>query len=190
MGFTVSEIANKNLLGFKVHRNIITNFTKREMMITTRRKYTELSNAELSIIVKELSDRNVNSGYREINAFLANRTPPVIVQMARVNSLLREIDPVGTARRWTLGIKRRSYRVPTANYLWHLDTHHKLIRWNFVLNGCIDGYSRLVTHLGISTDNFAITTLNFFFESIREYAIYLAELDLMGEPNLYTLKNS
>ena len=37
-------------------------------MITLRRKYTELSDTELSVIVKELSDQNVNSGYREISA--------------------------------------------------------------------------------------------------------------------------
>ena len=66
---------------------------KRERIITPRRKYTELSDAELSVIIKELSVQNVNSGYREINAFLASRTTPVIVQMARVNKLLREIDP-------------------------------------------------------------------------------------------------
>ena len=88
-------------------------------MIAPRTKYTELSDAQLSAIIKELSVHNVNSGYREINAFLTSRSPPIIVQMSRVNRLLRVIDPVDTARRWALGIDRRSYSVPTANYLWH-----------------------------------------------------------------------
>ena len=62
-----------------------------------------MSDTELSVIIKQLSEQNVNSGYRKIK------------------SLLRTVDP----------IDRRSYIVPPANYLWHLDAHHKLIRWNF-----------------------------------------------------------
>ena len=171
MRFTVSDIAKKGLLGYKVHRNTLTNFIKEEGLQLAWKKYTTMSDADLSVIIKELSRNHVNSGYREIMAFLANRNPPIIVQVNRVNRLLREVDPVGTARRWSMGIQRRSYHVPTANYLWHLDTNHKLIRWNFVVNGCIDGLSRLVTHLGVSTNNLAITALNFFVSSVLEYGV-------------------
>ena len=51
------------------------------------------------------------------------------------------------------------------------DTHLKLIRSNFVVHGCIDGYSRLVVHLNVSTNNLASTALNYFFESVTEYGI-------------------
>ena len=52
-----------------------------------------------------------------------------------------------------------------------MDTNHKLIRWNFVIHGSIDGYSRLVTHLNVSTDNLALTALEYFFASVKEYDI-------------------
>ena len=171
MRFTVSDIAKNSLLGYKVHRNTLTNFIKEEGLQLAREKFTTMSDEDLTVIIKELSEKYVNSGYREMTAFLATRSPPIIVQFNRVNRLLRQVDPVGTARRWSLGIQRRSYHVPTANYLWHLDTNHKLIRWNFVVNGCVDGLSRLVTNLGVSTNNLAITALNFFFSSVMEYGV-------------------
>jgi hypothetical protein len=30
--------------------------------------------------------------------------------------------------------------------MWHLDGHHKLIRWGIVIHGFVDGYSRLVSN--------------------------------------------
>ena len=171
LGFTVSEIAEKRLLGISVHRNTITSFMKKERMVLPRKRYSCLTDEELTPIIKELSENNPNSGYREIMAFLSNRDPPILIQEARANRLLREIDPIGIGRRWALGIQRRTYHVPTANYLWHMDTHHKLIRWNFVTHGCIDGYSRLVTYLGVSTNNEAITAFNFFSSSVVEFGV-------------------
>ena len=44
-------------------------------------------------------------------------------------------------------------------------------RWNFVVHGCIDGYSRLVTHLSVATNNFAETSLNLFTKGVEEYGI-------------------
>lgn len=44
-------------------------------------------------------------------------------------------------------INRRAYNVRGPNYLWHIDGHHKLIKWRLVTHGCIDGFSRLITYL-------------------------------------------
>jgi len=30
--------------------------------------------------------------------------------------------------------------VPWPNSLWHIDGHHSLIRWGFVVHGCVDGF--------------------------------------------------
>lgn len=46
-------------------------------------------------------------------------------------------------------IFRRVYNVPGPNHLWHMDGHHKLIRYGLVTHGCIDGNSRVVIYLGI-----------------------------------------
>ena len=171
MGFSLTRIADENLLGLSVHRNTILNFMKRNNMGGVRAKFSTISTADLATIIRELSERYPNSGYREIRAMLASRDPPIIVQRKRVQELLKQVDPAGTARRWALSINRRTYSVPTANYLWHIDTHHKLIRWNFVTYGCIDGKSRLVVSLNVATNNYAITALHNFFDSVVEYAV-------------------
>ena len=36
----------------------------------------------------------------------------------------------------------RIYTVQGPNYLWHLDTNHNLVRWNFIITGIVDGFSR------------------------------------------------
>lgn len=53
----------------------------------------------------------------------------MIVQREAVRQLLSKLDPEGTAQRWSALLKRRVYSVPTPNYLWHLDSNHKLIRY-------------------------------------------------------------
>ena len=46
-----------------------------------------------------------------------------------------------------------------ANALWHIDTHHSLVRWRLVIAGGIDGYSRLITYLHCFDNNQASTVL-------------------------------
>lgn len=50
------------------------------------------------------------------------------VQRSKVRRLLADIDPLGTACRWSSAIHRRAYKVPTPNSLWHMDANVKLIR--------------------------------------------------------------
>ena len=38
-------------------------------------------------------------------------------------------------------LRRRVYNVQGPNHLWHVDTNHKLVRWNFIIVGGIDGFS-------------------------------------------------
>ena len=42
-----------------------------------------------------------------------------------------------------------------------------MIRWGFVVHGCIDGFSRRILFLKISTNNLAETVLNYFIEAIE-----------------------
>ena len=61
--------------------------------------------------------------------------------------------------------------MPSPNSLWHLDGYHKLIRWNIVIHGGIDGYSRLITYLRASTNNLASTVFSAFSSAIQEYGL-------------------
>ena len=64
-------------------------------------------------------------------------------------------------------MSRRVYFVPWPNSLWHLDGHHSLIRWGFIIHGCIDGYSRRIIFLHCSTNNLASTVLGLFESAVE-----------------------
>lgn len=68
-------------------------------------------------------------------------------------------------------VQRRHYSVPGSLSLWHLDGNHKLIRWGFVIHGCVDGYSRRVMFLRASTNNKASTVLTLFKEALQKFGL-------------------
>lgn len=55
------------------------------------------------------------------------------------------------------------------NHLWHLDTNHKLIRWRFIICGCIDGFSRFIVFLTCEDNNKAATILRCFLGATEKY---------------------
>ena len=75
---------------------------------------------------------------------------------ARLRASIHRVDPQGVAERSRRAIQQRVYSVPHpptasydamnmffhANYVWHIDSNHKLIRWSMVIHGAVDGYSR------------------------------------------------
>ena len=90
------------------------------------------------------------------------------IQRRRIRSSLNRVDPQHTALRWGALVSRRKYFVPWPNSLWHIDGHHSLIRWKFVIHGCCDGKSRKIMFLRCSTNNLAETVLNLFNSAIND----------------------
>lgn len=86
------------------------------------------------------------------------------------NSLLR-VDPHGVASRLRQALHRRQYSVPGPNSLWHVDGHHKLIRWKIVIHGGIDGFSREIVYLKAAANNRSETVLNAFLHAVEEYGL-------------------
>lgn len=76
----------------------------------------------------------------------------VRIQRWRLRFIYR-MDDQGVQDRRTGRLHRRVYDVPGPNYLWHIDTNHKLVRWRIVIVGGIDGFSRLVTFLKCTDNN-------------------------------------
>lgn len=101
-------------------------------------KYSEISDADLDNAVREFRQTKPNSGVRYLTGHL--RQLGLRVQQQRITSSIHRVDPLGTVLRQRTMIQRRQYKVSRPNALWHMDGHHKLIRWGIVIHGIIDGY--------------------------------------------------
>ena len=56
------------------------------------------------------------------------------VTRARLQTNIHRVDPHGVTNRSMHAVKRRVYHVPFSNYVWHLHSHQKLIRWCIVIH--------------------------------------------------------
>ena len=63
------------------------------------------------------------------------------------------------------------YNVKGPNHLWHIDTNHKLIRWSFIIIGCVDGFSRLPVVLECRNNNKADTVFHCFLKGVENYGL-------------------
>ena len=72
------------------------------------------------------------------------RSNGIRVPRCCVRASIHRVDPVNTAIRRRVTVRRRVYYAEGPNSVWHIDGHHKLIRWRFVTHGGIDGYSRTI----------------------------------------------
>lgn len=66
---------------------------------------------------------------------------------------------------------RRVYQVPGANSLWHVNGHHSLVRWRFIIHAGVDGFSRMLVFLQCSTNNRADTVFSAFKGAIKDYGV-------------------
>jgi hypothetical protein len=109
------------------------------------RSFSNISDAELDRTVQKYKELRPSSGIRFLMGHL--RSASVRVQRKRVQGSLKRVDGIGSHLRKRKAVKRREYSVPGPNELWHIDGHHKLIRWGIVVHGMIDGYDRTVCFL-------------------------------------------
>ena len=81
------------------------------------------------------------------------------------------VDPWGVQQRCRQILHCRKYRVAGPNSLWHIDGHHKLIKWQIVVHGGIDGYSRIPVYLHASDNNKADTVLQNVIGAVMVYGL-------------------
>lgn len=124
-------------------------------------RFSDLSDEELDSLIRGYISRHGNTtGESYLIGYM--RFLHLRVQRDRIRESLTRVDPKNTALRWACVITRRVYCVPGPNSLWHMDGHHALIRWKFVVHGCIDGFSRRIMYLFCADNNFAQTVATAF----------------------------
>ncbi|XP_076079241.1 uncharacterized protein LOC143056719 isoform X1 [Mytilus galloprovincialis] len=168
LGFTVKQIAEDGLLGGVIHVNTLYRKLK-ENNIQIRSSFSNMPDDELQGLISDYNRDHPNAGALEVQAYL--KTKGVNVQRQRCRDILGRVDPLGTATRWSCTIQRRQYSVPTANSVWHVDTHHSLIRWGIIVHGGIDGHSRLIPFLRASTFNTSKAAACFFVQGVKNYGV-------------------
>ncbi|KAE8220039.1 hypothetical protein CF319_g6374 [Tilletia indica] len=160
LGFTDKEIAaqlNCSVMTIRRHRSAL-GLRKRGRTEPTLEQLSETLSAIRSAGTEQLGERAM------LGALRAQQLP---VTRARLRTAMRQNDPNAGGRRRP--IERRTYRVPFVNSLWHLDGHHKLIKWRFVIHAAIDGKSRAVTFIKASSNNMATTVADAFLTSTQTW---------------------
>ena len=54
------------------------------------------------------------------------------LRRSELRESIHRVDHENVQRRRSHVVKRRQYSVDCPNSIWHIDGHHKLIRWRFV----------------------------------------------------------
>ncbi|XP_044765890.1 uncharacterized protein LOC123322112 isoform X2 [Coccinella septempunctata] len=137
------------------------------MCIPEPRKVT--TDEEIDIVIQEILSMTPNAGEVYIMGGVKSRN--IHIPRWRLRERLHALNPSGTALRRSSTICRRVYRVKGPNYLWHMDSNHKLTSFRFVFHGAIDGFSRCIIYLKCLTNNTSNSVLHLFEEGVREFGL-------------------
>ncbi|XP_041866834.1 uncharacterized protein LOC121655951 [Melanotaenia boesemani] len=144
-----------------------------EYNISVSATYSKCSDEELDSLITAIKSSMPDAGYRVVRGALLVKGHRV--QWDRLYASMHRVDSGGVLARMTrLGcVVRRTYTVPYPKYMVHIDTNHKLIRYNIIIFGGIDGYSRKIMYLKVADNNRADTHLAFFSEAVNEHGFPL-----------------
>ena len=176
-GFHVNDIANMFLCSCRT-------IERRMAALSLRASdFSAITDSELDRLVERIVSMHPQSGEKTVSSQL--RSQGYKIQRQRVRDSIRRVDPIGIEMRSGRRLHRRVYHVESPNSLWHLDGYHKLIRWKLVIHGGIDGYSRLITFLKVSTNNHASTVLSAYVSAVDEFGLpSRIRIDRGGENSL------
>lgn len=125
--FSVPTIAD--MLGVSVrtiHRRM------NDYGLSIRDQYSSLSDQQLDEIVRMIQQQFPMCGNRQMQGFLLSYGHRI--QQSRIRESQRRVDPQGAIIRRLNVLNRREYSVPAPLSLYHIDGHHKLIRYTHALN--------------------------------------------------------
>ena len=131
--------------------------------------FSEISDEDLDEQVRQILCLIPYNGEAYVRGGLKGRH--IFVQRERIRQSIYRVDPIGRSISRRYSICRRVYNVLGPNYLWHIDSNHKLISQRFVIHGCIDGFSRMVIYLKCCTNNKADTVREYFEKGVEEFGL-------------------
>ena len=99
----------------------------------------------------ELNESGSLLGYRAMHQRLIENDLQGDRETVRI--MLQVVDPDGVSRGSRHRLQRRKYTTKGPNYVWHIDGNDKLKPFGFEIHGAIDGYSRRILWLCISSSN-------------------------------------
>ncbi|KAL0573558.1 hypothetical protein V5O48_008391 [Marasmius crinis-equi] len=149
-----------------VHRNTLRKYMRGYGLGNLR--FSRISNRELDKIVRAYRKEHPGSGLSYLTGHLHSQHG-LRIQRHRILASIARVDGLGVILRRRQGIRRRKYRVSRPNALWHIDGHHKLILWGFIVHGIVDGYGRDVVAIRTSINNRASTVLENFLDATNKY---------------------
>lgn len=169
-GFTYSEILD--FLSTQHNINMSLSSLQRRLVNLGlhRKNITESLKPEIiAAVMKELSASGYNLGYRAMWARLKQKYN-LVVKRDTVYKIMLEADPQGISERFGNRLRRRVYRSPGPNYVWHLDGYDKLKPFGFSVHGCIDGFSRKLIWLDVATTNKDPTVVAvYYLKALKEF---------------------
>ena len=80
---------------------------------------------------------------------------------------IHRVDPQGVASMSMHTVKCRVYHVPFSNYVWHSDSHHKLIRWRIVTHVAILFYASCSNN----NNNRADTVVQYYADAVTKFGL-------------------
>ena len=123
----------------------------------------------LDEVIRSIKQDHPNDGEVLMQGHLLRQGIRVPRQALR--NAIHRVDHTNVVARKCSVVRHRIYSVPHPNCMWHMDGHHKRIRWRFVIHGAIDGFSRTVIYLKCADNNRAPTVLEFFCEGVPRFGL-------------------
>ena len=122
------------------------------MSAVTKPSFAPVIARYVFLVREELDGPSCMSGYRAMWHTLRLKYG-LCIPRSTVQSLLKEVDPVGTEERRKHRLKRRTYSSNGPNECWHVDGYDKLKPFGFPIHGAVDGYSHRILWFKVTPSN-------------------------------------
>ncbi len=131
--------------------------------------HSTISSLDLDSLLQQIKRDHPNDGEVMMRGHLISLG--IRVPRSQVRESIHRVDHQGIELRKSHVVKHRQYFVESPNSVWHIDGHHKLIRWRFVVHAAIDGFSRVIPYITCADNNRAMTVIEAFYSGVACFGL-------------------